>query len=127
MPSQATPEPMLSSSRVEDTVRQLLDEAKQQVYRELIERRSKVRYPFFRPVTLSVDQNASRRLSVFTRDISRSGVGLLHNMPLEQVDATLTIPSDYGNESIMRIRIAWCRPCGEGWYVSGAEFLGLAR
>jgi hypothetical protein len=118
---------MLSSSRVEDTVRQLLDEAKQQVYRELIERRSKVRYPFFRPVTLSVDQNASRRLSVFTRDISRSGVGLLHNMPLEQVDATLTIPSDYGNESIMRIRIAWCRPCGEGWYVSGAEFLGLAR
>lgn len=116
--------PAHNHSDVHDAVRRLLDEAKEQVYRDLVERRSKVRYPFFRPVVLESDSPTKRSLSAFTRDISRNGVGLLHSMPLDLAEFRLRIPSEFGNQTTLRTRLVWCRPCGEGWYVSGGEFLG---
>jgi len=106
-------------------VHRLLTEARELDYQEQAERRCKVRYPFFRAVTFVADADG-RNYSAFTRDISRSGIGLLHNMRLHMGAATLTIPSEQSGPTRARIDIVWCRPCGEGWYVSGAEFIGLA-
>lgn len=106
-------------------VHRLLTEARELDYQEQLERRSKVRYPFFRAVTLAPD-GEGRSYSAFTRDLTRSGVGLLHNMPLDHGEATLTIPSAQNDALRARITIVWCRPCGEGWYISGGEFIGLA-
>ena len=105
-------------------VHRLLTEARELDYQEQAERRSKVRYPFFRAVTLVADADG-RNYSAFTRDISRSGVGLLHSMRLQMGPATLAVPSEQTGMRA-RIDIVWCRPCGEGWYISGAEFIGLA-
>lgn len=106
-------------------VQRLLTEARELDYQEQSERRSKVRYPFYRAVTL-VPDGQGRSYSAFTRDLSRSGIGLLHSMPLDRGDATLTIPSERNAAVRTRISIVWCRPCGEGWYLSGGEFIGLA-
>ena len=48
------------------------------------ERRSEPRHPFFAPVTLRVVERPSQLLSAFSREISQSGIGLLHNMPIER-------------------------------------------
>jgi len=115
----------LAAMQLGHAVHRLLTEARELDYQEQAERRCKVRYPFFRAVTLIADADG-HNLSAFTRDISRSGIGLLHNMRLPMGPATLAIPSEQCGLMRVRIDIVWCRPCGEGWYVSGAEFIGLA-
>jgi hypothetical protein len=104
-------------------VRNLLDGAKESLLRELIERRSKVRYPFFCPATLRFEHGRPNSFSVFTRDLSRSGVGLLHGMELPRQTARLTISPDSAEAVELCVEIAWCRPCGDGWFISGGLFL----
>jgi hypothetical protein len=102
-----------------------LDCATQRLYRELVERRSNLRYPFFCPATLELEPGCRRLHSVFTRDLSRAGVGLLHNMPLPLQTAHLTISPENRDATLLPIALQWCRPCGDGWYVSGAMFLEM--
>ena len=83
------------------------------------DRRAEARHPFFFPVSISME---SSQYSAFARDISATGIGLLHAMPLSPGNATVTIPHDDDHLSI-RSEIMWCRPVGEGWYVSGARFI----
>jgi hypothetical protein len=106
-------------------IRDLLDRAKESLFRELIERRSKVRYPFFCPATLEWDGERPGRFSMFTRDLSRSGVGLLHAMELPLRTGRLIITPDEGDKVERAVEIAWCEPVGEGWYISGATFLEM--
>jgi hypothetical protein len=82
------------------------------------------RHPFFRPVSIRTADN--HRYSAFSRDISAVGIGLLHNfqMPVGEVDVAISKPQGYSVP--VRVRIAWCESCGEGWYLSGGEFLGIA-
>ena len=85
----------------------------QELIRDLIiqlnetERRSTDRQPLFRPVTVTTLAGAGKRYSAFSRDISESGIGLLHNMPMELEEVSLTIGSD--SETAVRIRasIKW--------------------
>jgi hypothetical protein len=86
------------------------------------DRRGEVRYPFFRPVTLSVD---GRRHAAFSREISAIGVGLLHNLELPPGEVEVSLPSKRGHTVRMRTRILWCRSCGEGWYISGGRFVDV--
>jgi hypothetical protein len=90
------------------------------------ERRASVREPFFGPVNVTVRERGERRnYSCISRDISSTGIGLLHNMPLELGEVVLTIGEQIGGNPRLRSRIVWCRPCGEGWYLSGAEFVAV--
>jgi len=104
---------------VQDIVRELLEEAKP--LQE--ERRAELRHPFFRPVQVIVEEGGGQRnYSCFSRDISFSGIGLLHNMPVRCGEAILTFPREAGGQFRVQATIRWCRPCGEGWYLSGAQF-----
>lgn len=104
---------------VQDIVRELIEEAKP--YRE--ERRAERRHPFFRPVQVIVGEGGGvRNYSCFSRDISPSGIGLLHNMPLRCGEVILTLPRESGEQFRVQATLRWCRPCGEGWYLSGAQF-----
>lgn len=91
------------------------------------ERRTAVREPFFRPVTLELTvAGKPQERSCFSRDISPKGIGLLHNFSLEQGEnVVLTIHSDCLGRIRVRSEIMWCTPAGEGWYLSGARFLEL--
>jgi len=80
----------------------------------------KPRRPFFRPVTVCVD---GCKLSAFSRDMSETGIGLLHCFDLPLGETEISISSEKGYSVGVLTRIVWCRPCGEGWYFSGGEFV----
>jgi hypothetical protein len=89
------------------------------------ERRVEPRHPFFCPVFVMPQGDRSRRFSAFSREISRSGIGLLHNMKLQPGPATLVVASPNGRRRQFAAEVVWCRPCGEGWFISGCRFVGV--
>jgi hypothetical protein len=100
---------------------QLIVEAQNNEKRD---RRVEVRFAFFRPV--SVHTHDGHAFSAFSREISASGVGLIHNMPLERGEVQITISHEHGYSIRVRTEIMWCQSCGEGWYISGGRFAGEA-
>ncbi len=92
------------------------------------DRRTEKRQPFFTPVTVLVEEEGQQRnYSCFSRDLSERGIGLLHNMPLNKGQATLRLPRKSGQPVILQGEIVWCRPCGEGWFLSGVNLLGVQQ
>jgi len=84
--------------------------------------RHEPRYAFLRSVTLRVGDQFR---AGFSREISRTGIGFLHNfeMPLEEIEAS--IPTDQGNDVRIHVQIRWKQPVGAGWYISGGEFVEI--
>ncbi len=80
------------------------------------------RYPFFRPISLKLCSNQKMISSVFCRDISSTGIGLFHDVPLDKQQVLLRIADDDVFAQAVLARICWCTPCANGWYVSGAKF-----
>src|SRR5262245_39797955 len=76
------------------------------------DRRREPRYPFFRRI--SVGLKDGHRHSAFTREISASGIGLVHNVEFLPGEVELSIPSEQGCVVRVRTRIVWCQPCGDG-------------
>jgi len=113
------PSSITGQSQLQLTIGRLLDEAKDAAG----ERRAESREPFFSPVTVTLE--GQQQFSCFSRDISPSGIGLLHYMAVEPGEVVLTIPSKSCRHVRIRAKIVWCRPCGEGWYLSGARFLDV--
>jgi hypothetical protein len=103
-------------------IHELVVEAHQDVRKD---RRSDTRYPFFRQIVLQVSAGAAPCVA-FSREISAVGIGLLHNVPLSPGEVEISIPSRKGYSIRVRTRILWCAPCGEGWYISGGQFVGTA-
>ncbi|REK10530.1 MAG: hypothetical protein DWQ37_16175 [Planctomycetota bacterium] len=102
-------------------IHELVVEAHQEVRKD---RRAETRYPFFRQIMLMVTGKVPTH--AFTREISSVGVGLLHDVPLVPGEVELSIPSKKGYSIRVRTKILWCSPCGEGWYISGGQFVGTA-
>ncbi len=88
------------------------------------DQRAEVRFPLFRPVMVSLANGQS--YSAFSREISTSGMGLIHNYELPPSEVELSICSEEGYSVKVRTQIIWCRACGEGWYISGGRFVGKA-
>jgi hypothetical protein len=88
---------------------------------EKVNRRLALRYPFFCPVALTLCSDLISIPAVFIRDISSSGVGLLHNSPLENQAVLLRIETDDPSHTVLA-KIRWCRAASDGWYLSGATF-----
>jgi hypothetical protein len=80
-----------------------------------------LRYPFFRNV--SIRTAAGTSYSAFSRDISASGIGLLHNMELPRCEVEISTTSGRGYSLKVRVQITRCQFCSEGWYTSGGQFL----
>jgi hypothetical protein len=84
--------------------------------------RHEVRSAVLRTVTLRIgDQDHAG----FSREISRSGIGFLHNfeMPLEEIE--VAIPTDQEDAVRIHVQIRWSQPVGAGWYISGGEFVEI--
>jgi len=89
-----------------------------------LDRRAEVRYAFLRPVSIELDDG--HRYSAFTREISETGIGLIHNMDIPEGEIEISIRSDCGYSIRVRTCVVWCQACGEGWYISGGRFVGIA-
>lgn len=102
-------------------IHELVVEAHQDVRKD---RRAETRYPFFRRISLQVPGGPA--CVAFSREISAVGIGLLHNVQLAPGEVELSIPSRKGYSIRVRTKILWSQPCGEGWYISGGQFVGTA-
>ncbi len=100
-------------------VSRLLMEANE---RELQERRADVRHPFFASVSIRLLDGSNQQFSAFSREISAGGIGLLHNFPLPNGPVVLAIQRANGGTAHVKTDIRWCRPTGDGWYLSGGKF-----
>jgi len=82
-----------------------------------------IRYPFFRSVAIATDDGS--HVTAFSRDISASGIGLLHSIDLPLGDVEIRITTGRGYAVRVRTRVSWCQPCGEGWFISGGQFVSV--
>ena len=62
-------------------------------------------------------------VSAVTREISRTGIGLLHRGCVALGEVTVKMASDT-REFEYRVLIEWCQPCDNGMFISGGRFLG---
>ncbi len=90
------------------------------------EQRAELRVQFLRPVTLSITVPAPQQVSALSRDLSPFGIGLLHTIPLDPQEVVVHVPLGHGGKLHLRVKIKWCDELGEGYYVSGGRFLGVA-
>lgn len=88
------------------------------------ERRRDGRLPYFQPVTIQLE-DSPELYPAFTRDISPTGIGLLHWMPIQPQRISLLSRLQDGSQHRFGVKITWCVACGEGWYLSGGRFVSL--
>ena len=87
----------------EQVLPRLVADAKEFAERE---RRTDARFPFFRHTSVHVNGQCH---SAYTRNISESGIGLMHAMNLPLCDAELCISTDPGVYLKLRARIEQLR------------------
>jgi hypothetical protein len=91
------------------------------------ERRSEQRFPYFAPVTITTPDAPLVKLSAFAKDISLSGLGMVHVMKLARGPVEITMPLPSGRLVTIRTDLCWCRDFGSGWYISGGRFLEIVE
>lgn len=91
--------------------------------RNLHERRSEPRHPLFASVTIHQLRDAGKQIFACSREISQSGIGLLHNPNIDCgtvcalcIELSGAIVSKYA-------RVQWCNRLSDGWYLSGWRFV----
>ncbi len=115
-----------TAAHAEDQIRNAIARLLGEQKIETGDRRIVSRIPFVRPIHLTFeDRGQTEELSCFSRDISRTGIGLLHNMPLKTGSVLISIEGE-ARPTRIRGKIIWCEPWGEGGYLSGATFTALA-
>ncbi len=57
-----------------------------------------------------------------TREVSRTGIGLIHRGALNPEEVTVKMASEDRN-FVYRVLIEWCQPCENGMFISGGRFL----
>lgn len=95
-------------------------------YTKHCNKRHGARYPLFRPVTIGVGISQEIEISAFSRDISPTGIGLLHRANLPLQDVALKIETTRGRMVQCQATVVWSKPCGDGWYLSGMRAAGLS-
>jgi PilZ domain len=113
----AQPETIAMPTKTRDAVRELLSTAAKEAWQD---RRGEFRFAFFRPVSI---QAGGQTYSAFSRDISLSAIGLLHSMELPVGEIEIVVPTESGRSAKLRAHIGRCDSCGQGWYISGGEFV----
>ena len=61
-------------------------------------------------------------IAAMTREISRTGIGLLHKGSVSPGDVRVKLASDT-REFEYSVRIEWCQPCDDGMFLSGGRFI----
>jgi len=90
---------------------------------DLAERRIDRRFPYFAPVTLRPAAAIDHPQTAYARELSQGGIGLLHFVPFEigQVFQIAVQDEDFNWQK--RCEVSWCKPAGDGWFLSGCRFI----
>ena len=109
---------------LEELVKRLIDKES----RNECERRSVHRTPFVRPVTVRIIGDDDKTITAFSKNISPKGIGLiLEDAISDGAGAKLTIHSLKNQQVHVRSELRWCRPFGNGWFISGWKFIAEER
>ncbi len=100
----------------------VMEQCLQEAMAERNERRAQRRKPFFRRVQIVRSDAAPVTDTVFCRDVSQTGIGLLHDGHLAPGDQfTLAIPL-LGRSLELHCQTDWCVPITDRWYSSGNDY-----
>jgi hypothetical protein len=89
----------------------------------MAERRIDPRFPYFAPVTLRPAAAIDRPQTAYARELSQGGIGLLHYVPFEVGQVFQIAVQDEAFNWKKRCEVSWCKPAGDGWFVSGCRFI----
>ncbi|MCP4786552.1 MAG: PilZ domain-containing protein [Fuerstiella sp.] len=73
-------------------------------------------------VPAEIKTQRGNTISAMTREISRTGIGMLHRGSVSPGEATVRMASET-REFEYRVLIEWCHPCDNGMFMSGGRFL----
>lgn len=73
-------------------------------------------------VPAEVKTRRGNTVSAMTREISRTGIGLLHRGSISPGETTVRMASET-REFEYRVMIEWCQPCDNGMFMSGGRFV----
>ncbi|MGE0608217.1 MAG: PilZ domain-containing protein [Pirellulales bacterium] len=90
------------------------------------DRREAERFPYFQPVEIAGGKQPDGSW-MFIREVSQSGIGLVHNQSLDCGQVVLAIQDESGQAMELPTEILWCRPCENGLFISGGRFVTSAR
>lgn len=94
---------------------------------ERTERRFSIREQFSRPVTVKI-QNQEEVIDGFSKNISFEGIGIITKTEFPQgSEAKIEIHSSNSVNPVIVSKLAWCKPFGKGWYISGWSFVTAVR
>jgi hypothetical protein len=99
-----------------------------------LERRTDTRLPFQRAVHVRalpdeeqpLDFDGAEIVTAYTRDITPTGIGLLHDQPLAGGRALLTFELLGGDSLSLVAELTWCRYIGGFWHLSGGRLIEVA-
>ena len=61
-------------------------------------------------------------VSAMTREISCTGIGLLHRGAVDPGLVTVRMASE-SRQFKYQVRLGWCKPCDNGMFMSGGQFI----
>ncbi|MFO0426767.1 MAG: PilZ domain-containing protein [Planctomyces sp.] len=73
-------------------------------------------------VPAEIRTSRGNTIAAMTREISRTGIGLLHRGAVTPGEVVVRMASDT-REFQYNVRIEWCTPCDNGMFISGGCFL----
>jgi hypothetical protein len=93
-----------------------------------VERRRLFRHPFPQPLCLTFpgeDESDPKGepIMVVAKDISESGIGFFHAVPLPSKQMVVSLQAAKGRRVAFIIEVTWSHNIRQGWYESGARFL----
>jgi hypothetical protein len=84
------------------------------------ERRFDIQFPLFRHASIYLDGQC---FAAYIRNISDSGIALMHSMDLPLCEVELSFLIELGRLQSLRARVERCEQCSDGLYFSGLMFL----
>ena len=79
--------------------------------------------PYVSPVVIYLDKDQTQCLTGVTRNISTTGVGLVHSRPIACRELKIEILGDTQEPTLLYVKIESCESLCDGWYVSHGRFI----
>ncbi len=87
---------------------------------EVVNQRSVDRLELSIPAELTTGRGNT--IAAMTREISRTGIGLIHRGNVSLGEVSVRIASET-REFTYRVQLTWCDPTDNGMFISGGRFL----
>ena len=111
----------MSITPIENSSRMISDFVNEAKESSEVERRSEIRFPFFHLALVYLDGHCHR---AYSRNISESGIGLMHCLELPLRDVEIAIPTESDDVlTLFRAKVQRCEPWGRELYTSRLVYI----